>query len=57
MKNENESSCSNCSELWNRIDRLEQEKAKLQKNYIIGIVCTTIMATLAAVNLFVTLIK
>jgi uncharacterized protein (UPF0335 family) len=57
MKNENKSACPNCSELWNRIDRLEQEKAKLQKNYIIGIVCTTIMATLAAVNLFVTLIK
>jgi len=57
MKNENKSACPNCSELWNTIDRLEQEKAKMQKNYIIGIVCTTIMATVAVINLFVTLIK
>jgi hypothetical protein len=57
MKNEDKSDCPNCSKLWNRIDRLEQEKAKMQKNYIIWIVCTTIMATMAVINLFVSLIK
>jgi len=31
MKNENLPACPNCSELWNRIDRLEQENAKVQK--------------------------
>ena len=57
MKNENKSDCPNCSELWNRIDRLEQEKAKTQNKIIMYIVCTTIMATMAVINLFVNLIK
>ena len=57
MKNDNKSACPSCSELWNKIDRLEQENIKTQKKNIMWIVCFTIMATLGAVNTFVNLIK
>ena len=57
MKDEVNSDCPNCSELWKRIDRLEQEKIKNQKKNINWIVCFTIMATLGAVSIFVKLIN
>ena len=57
MKKENTSQCTNCSELWSRIDKLTDEKEKIAKKNTYFAILTGIWATLSLVQLCITLIK
>ena len=57
MKNESTSQCTNCSELWSRIDKLTDEKEKIAKKNTYFAILIGIWATLSLVELCITLIK
>ena len=56
MENEKDSQCPNCAELWKRIDKLTEEKAKAQKMQGVQLVVSILLFIIIFVGFVVRLL-
>jgi hypothetical protein len=54
---EKESGCPNCAELWKRIDKLMEEKAKAKSKAGVQLVVSIVLFILILINFVVTLLR
>jgi hypothetical protein len=56
MEPERDTQCPNCAELWKRIDKLTDEKAKAQKTQVAQLVLSIVLFALILAGFIVSLL-
>ncbi len=57
MENERENQCANCAELWKRIDKLTEEKARGQKLQGAQLTASIVLLILIVLSFMINLLK